>query len=207
MQHLRNLLREGRGRRVHGDRSRQALRHFARERRSGDDRRRHSGQTLGDDLMQKAAGGGIETLGRPGHARVRCDIGADALDQRAERMARRNDQQRLRAAHGCGQISAQIEFGRQFEIGQIARIATRGPHRRERGGIAAPQGRGHAVARKHCGKCGAPGAGAQNGNSRLRAHCRSNAARGLSTAREITRSPALRLGSGGAPVRRTAPRS
>ena len=171
MQQMRNFLRELRVRRVHRHGGGQALRDFAREGRAGNDRRGHPGQTLGDDFMQEVSRSGIEALGRPGDAGTRCDVRCDALDQLTKSVARRDDQQHLCIAHCSGQVAFQTQAFRQYEFGQIARVASRCGHRGECGRIAAPQCGRRAVASEHGGECGAPGAGTEYGNvSRIGHH-------------------------------------
>jgi len=80
------------------------LRDFARERRPGHDCRWRTGQSLGNQLVQEAPGGRIETLGRPGQSCVRAVMRCNRIQQIGERMARRDDEYDA----GAGDAGAQV---------------------------------------------------------------------------------------------------
>ncbi len=157
-------------RRGHGQRTRQAARHFLREGRAGQGRPRQPiAQHLAQHLVRQQASAALETLAQP-H-----DIGnvhiLELLEQRPQAGYRAGrDQQRLRVAlhvlERLREVAADAQRRWQGEAGQVVQVFAGLVHGLHGGAIAAPDE--HVVAGRECERdSGAPGSGAEDGDLAL----------------------------------------
>ncbi len=173
MQHVGDLLGEARIVRMHGQRGRQALRHFLGEGRAGDDRQRHVvaqpavAKDVAGDFVQEAPAAGFEALGRPRHAGRRRPQRRQRAQGFGEGMRGHHDQHQVGIGQRLGQCGGRAQAVGQDDARQVARVLAlrfdRGDGRR----IAAPQHRAVAVAGDQRGERGAPRARAQDRDRRF----------------------------------------
>ena len=154
--------------RMHGDRGRQALRHFLGEGRAGDHGQRHARtQGFAGDFMQETPGAGLETLGGPGHAGVLAPVRRQRAQGLGEGVAGRHHQHEVGAGDGGGDVGAGLQRFRQGDARQVTRVFMRARDGLDLGGVAPPDRGRVPVAGNQRSERRAPGTTPEHGERRL----------------------------------------
>jgi hypothetical protein len=121
-------------------------------------------QHLARDLVRQLQAPALEALGGPRDVHVGREMRRELGEQRAERVARHDDQHVARAGERCLQIRLDLQRIGKLRAGEIALIAAAHRHVGEPLAVAAPQPHRPAAARELDGECRTPRTRAEHGD-------------------------------------------